>query len=214
MQKGSIKMANRKGNNYFEMMAELVTYSSEAASLLNEILMDFDAAQLENKLEKMHEIEHTADLKKHDMMNKLVKEFITPIERGDIIELSHQIDNVTDAVEDVLVRLYMFNITELRPEALEFCNIIIESCTKLKKLMDEFHNYKKSTVIHDLIIDINALEEEGDRLYTRSMRNLFTTSTNPVEIITWKDNFYFFEKCCDACESVADVVECVIMKNS
>lgn len=207
-------MGKKKGNDYFEMMAELVTYSCEAASLLNEILKDFNAAQLEEKLEKMHEIEHTADIKKHDMMNKLVKEFITPIERGDIIELSHQIDNVTDAVEDVLVRLYMFNINSLRSEALEFCSIIIESCTKLKKLMDEFRNYKKSTTIRDLIIDINALEEEADRLYTKSMRNLFTTSTDPIEIITWKDNFYFFEKCCDACEAAADVVECVIMKNS
>ncbi len=207
-------MAKRKGNDYFEMMAELVTYSCESASLLNEILKEFDATQLESKLEKMHEIEHTADLKKHDMMNKLVKEFITPIERGDIIELSHQVDNVTDAVEDVLVRLYMFNITTLRSEALEFCTIIIESCTKLKKLMNEFHNYKKSTLIRELIIDINALEEEADRLYTRSMRRLFTTSTDPIEITTWKDNFYFLEKCCDACEAVADVVECVIMKNS
>ncbi|WP_404988490.1 DUF47 domain-containing protein [Clostridium culturomicium] len=207
-------MGKKKGNDYFEMMAELVIYSCEAASLLNEILKDFDAGQLEDRLEKMHEIEHTADVKKHDMMNKLAKEFITPIERGDIIELSHQIDNVTDAVEDVLVRLYMFNITSLRSEALEFCSIIIESCEKLKKLMDEFHNYKKSTTIRDLIIDINALEEEADRLYTKSMRNLFTTSTDPIEIITWKENFYFFEKCCDACEAAADVVECVIMKNS
>ena len=207
-------MTKKKGNDYFEMMAELVTYSCDAASLLSEILRNYDAAQLENKLEKMHEIEHTADLKKHEMMNKLVKEFITPIERGDIVELSHQIDNVTDAVEDVLVRLYMFNITSLRSEAFEFCDIIIECCSKLKKLMEEFHNYKKSTKIHELIIDINALEEEADRLYTKSMRNLFMTSTDPIEITTWKENFYFFEKCCDACEAAADVVESVIMKNS
>ena len=207
-------MTKKKGNNYFEMMAELVTYSCDAASLLSEILKNYDAAQLESKLEKMHEIEHTADLKKHEMMNKLVKEFITPIERGDIVELSHQIDNVTDAVEDVLVRLYMFNITSLRSEAFEFCDIIIKCCSKLKKLMEEFHDYKKSTKIHELIIDINALEEEADRLYTKSMRNLFMTSTDPIEIITWKENFYFFEKCCDACEAAADVVESVIMKNS
>lgn len=207
-------MGMKKGNNYFEMMAELVTYSCEAAYLLKEILENYDGVQLESKIEKMHEIEHTADLKKHDMMNKLVKEFITPIERGDLVELSHQIDNVTDAIEDVLVRLYMFNITSIRSEAIEFCNIIIKSCTKLKKLMDEFYNYKKSTSIRELIIEINELEEEADRLYTRSMRNLFTTSTNSIEIITWKDNFYFFEKCCDACEAAADVVESVIMKNS
>lgn len=207
-------MGNKKGNDYFEMLAELARYSCSAASLLNDTLSNFEASDLENKIKDMHEIEHTADLKKHDMMNKLVKEFITPIDRGDIIEMAHQIDNVTDAVEDILVRIYMFNIRSIRNEALEFCNIIIECCEKLKKLMIEFCNYKKSLDINKLIIDINSLEEDGDSLYTNVMRNIYTNSTDPIELMTWTDTFYYFEKCCDACENVADLVESVIMKNS
>lgn len=207
-------MANRKGNDYFEMLAELVGYSCEAASLLNEILTNFNVTELDNKIKEMHKIEHTADLKKHDMMNKLVKEFITPIDRGDIIELAHQIDNVTDAVEDVLVRIYMFNITSIRKEAIEFCDVIIKSCDELKGLMNEFRNFKKSSNIHKQIIYINALEEDGDTLYTQGMRNLYISSKDPIELITWKDIFEYFEKCCDACEDAANVVESVIMKNS
>lgn len=207
-------MGIKKENDYFKMLAELVDYSCRAASLLNETLLNFDSSTLSAKIKEMHEIEHTADLKKHDMMNKLAKEFITPIDRGDIIELAHQIDNVTDAIEDILVRMHIFNITFMKKEALDFCEVIIKSCDELKKLMSEFHNFKKSRDIHNFIINLNDLEEEGDRLYTMSIRKLYTTSKDPVELMSWKDTFEYFEKCCDACESAANVVESVIMKNS
>lgn len=207
-------MASKKNNVYFEILVELVDYSCSAATLLNNTLLNFNADKIGTKLEEMHTIEHNADIKKHDMMNKLAKEFITPIERGDIIELAHEIDNVTDAIEDVLVRIYMFNITSIREEAIEFSNVILRNCAQLKKLMEEFHNFKKSQTIHNLIVNINDLEEEGDKLYTKGIRKLFTSSKDPVELMTWKDTFEYFEKCCDACEHAANVVESVIMENS
>lgn len=207
-------MANKKGNDYFEMLSELVDYSCSAANLLYDTLLNFDANEMKNKIEEMHKIEHTADVKKHDMMDKLLKEFITPIERGDIAELAHEIDNVTDAIEDILARIYMFNINSMRKEALDFANVIIKNCNELKGLMKEFRNYKKSQEIQKLIVNINGLEEEGDKLYIMSIRNLYTTSKDPIELMTWTDTFKYFERCCDACETAANVVESVIMKNS
>ncbi|GAA0108160.1 DUF47 family protein [Clostridium tertium] len=207
-------MASRKGNDYFEMLSELVDYSCSAANLLHDTLLNFDVNEMKNKIGEMHNIEHAADLKKHDMMDKLLKEFITPIERGDIAELAHEIDNVTDAIEDILARIYMFNITSMRREALDFANVIIKNCNELKGLMKEFRNYKKSQEIQKLIVNINGLEEEGDKLYIMSIRNLYTTSKDPIELMTWTDTFKYFERCCDACETAANVVESVIMKNS
>ena len=207
-------MASRKGNDYFEMLSELVDYSCSAANLLHDTLLNFDVNEMKNKIGEMHNIEHAADLQKHDMMDKLLKEFITPIERGDIAELAHEIDNVTDAIEDILARIYMFNITSMRREALDFANVIIKNCNELKGLMKEFRNYKKSQEIQKLIVNINGLEEEGDKLYIMSIRNLYTTSKDPIELMTWTDTFKYFERCCDACETAANVVESVIMKNS
>ena len=80
--------------------------------------------------------------------------------------------------------------------------------------MKEFRNYKKSQEIKKLIVNINGLEEEGDKLYIMSIRNLYTTSKDPIELMTWTDTFKYFERCCDACETAANVVESVIMKNS
>ncbi|MDV4151563.1 DUF47 family protein [Clostridium sp. AL.422] len=207
-------MIGKKDNNYFEMLAELVDYSYDAANLLQSTLLNFDSNEIQKKIEEMHTIEHAADVKKHEMMNKLAKEFITPIERGNIIEIAHYIDNVTDAIEDILTRIYMFNITDIKKEAIDFSNIIIKNCAELKKIMKEFHNFKKSSKISKLVISINDLEEEGDRLYISSIRNLYTTSKDPIELATWTDTFKYFERCCDAVESVANLVERVIMENS
>ena len=207
-------MIVKKNNDYFEMLIELIEYSCEAASLLNDTISNFKISQIDSKIKEMHEIEHNADIKKHDMINRLSKEFITPIERGDIIELASEIDNVTDAIEDVLVRIYMFNISVMREEALEFSNLIVKICNETSNLLKEFRNFKKSSEISKLIINISDLEEEGDRIYTKSIKGFYSSIIDPIKFITWKETFEYFEKCCDACEHVADTVESVIMKNT
>lgn len=207
-------MIVKKNNDYFEMLIELIEYSCEAASLLNDTISNFKISQIDSKIKEMHEIEHNADIKKHDMINRLSKEFITPIERGDIIELASEIDNVTDAIEDVLVRIYMFNISVMREEALEFSNLIVKICNETSNLLKEFRNFKKSSEVSKLIINISDLEEEGDRIYTKSIKGFYSSIIDPIKFITWKETFEYFEKCCDACEHVADTVESVIMKNT
>ena len=80
--------------------------------------------------------------------------------------------------------------------------------------MEEFHNFRKSTTIHGSIVEINRLEEVGDKLYVDSMRKLYTDGSTPVEMLTWSETFDRLEGCCDACEHAADVVESIIMKNT
>ena len=80
--------------------------------------------------------------------------------------------------------------------------------------MGEMHNFRKSTLLRDLVIEINHMEEEGDRLYTETMRRLYTEEKDPVSVMAWTTLYDHLEKCCDQCEDVADVVERVIMKNT
>ncbi|WP_312642140.1 DUF47 family protein [Hydrogenoanaerobacterium sp.] len=207
-------MGNKKDYNYYDMFVKMVDYSCQAAEMLHDVLTNFDADKLHDKITEMHNLEHGADMCKHDMMNKLVREFITPIEREDIMELAQELDEVTDNIEDVLLRVYMYNITAIRPEALEFSNVIVSCCKALKKAMEDFHNFRKSTTVQTSIIEINRLEEVGDKLYTESVRRLYVNCKDPIEIIAWTETLDRLEKCCDACEHAANVVESVIMKNS
>ena len=85
---------------------------------------------------------------------------------------------------------------------------------ELRTLLTEFADFKRSKHLHDHIVNINTLEEEADELFISSMRTLHTTTSDPIQIIVWREIYIYLEKCVDACEHVADTVESVIMKNS
>lgn len=206
-------MAYVRGNDYFKMFLELLDFSCNIASELSRLMRDYREDELGKRLEALHKIEHTADLHMHDVMEKLAKEFITPIEREDIILVARQIDDITDAIEDVLVKMYMFHIGKMRPEALAFADIIVRCCEGLKTVFNEFHNFKKSKVIQEAIIEVNRLEEEGDKVYISAMRTLYGEN-NALEIAKWSKVFNQLEECCDLCEDTADMVQEIIMKNS
>ncbi|WP_130862086.1 DUF47 domain-containing protein [Bacilliculturomica massiliensis] len=207
-------MARKRDMDYFDGFVSLVNYSCEAAAFLENIVEHYDPGCLNEKMKEIHAIEHQADIEKHLMMQKLAKEFITPIEREDIMSMAHEIDNVTDAIEDVVMQMYMFNIRSIRKEAEAMTRIIINCCDALRSALKEFHNFRKSESIHKLIIEVNRLEEEGDRTYTEAVRQLYQEKTDVLEIMGWTRIFECMEKCCDVCENVSDVIESVIMKNS
>lgn len=207
-------MAKKENNYYYESFSKCISYACEAAELLQSCVDHYDASNLKVQSDKMHRIEHTADGMKHEMMERLMKEFLPPIEREDIVELAHSIDDVVDSAEDILQAMYMYNITALRPEVKEFTSIILRSCKAMKEMGDELHNFRKSTVLKEKIIEINALEEEADRLYMEAIHRLYTEEKDSVYILSWTTMYNCLEKCCDSCEDVADMVEQIVMKNS
>ena len=207
-------MARKQDAYYFDNFIACAEESCHAASLLRKVLGDFKPQELEKYLEEIHEIENRADGKKHEMLDRLAKEFIPPIEREDIVELSQHIDTVTDKVEDVLMRVYMGNAQEIEPDALEMTDVVIQCCEKVRELLTDFADFRRSKNLKELIIQINALEETSDRLFMRSMRKLHTECSDPLHIIVWREIYSYLERCGDACEHVADTVESVVMKNS
>ncbi len=200
--------------NYFESIEGLMGFACTASEYLNETLECFDPETLEEKLETMHGIEHSADMQKHELIAKLVAEFITPIEREDILLMLQKIDDVTDSIEEVLRKAYMFNIASIRPDAIEFAGIVNQCCQATRLALTEFHDFRKSKNIRDYIIKVNELEEAGDRLHRDSIHRLYCSEQNPVAILTWTEMYECFERCCDACEDVSEVIETVMMKNS
>lgn len=207
-------MAGKRNFDYFDSFVHMADYSCSAAALLKEIMTDFKTDELHEKSKKMRSIEHDGDSERHVMIRKLLHEFITPIEREDIMDLADAIDTVTDTIEDVVLRLYMYNVKAVFEYAPEITDIIVRSCEALKLALEEFHNFRKSKTLHDLLVDVNGLEEEADELYLKATRNLYIKSHDVMEVIAWDQTFDFLEMCCDACEEVANVIENVVMKNS
>lgn len=207
-------MFRKNSFDYYDGFIKLAEYSYNAAKLLDDALKNFNKDILQQTMKTMHDIEHSADLEGHEIRKRLVKDFITPIEREDILLLIHKIDDITDSIEDVLLHMYMYNVRVIKGDAVKFSKVILMSCQELIEVFKDFRNFKKSKILHDKIININRLEEEGDNLYTEIVRKLHLTSENAIDIMTWTFIYNGFEKCCDACEEVANIVESVIMKNS
>ncbi len=208
-------MKKQHVNDYFEGFVTGMESACRAAEYLQTVLEHFDPEKLSSQVEEMHKIEHEADVEKHKLMQKLAKEFITPIEREDIILLLQQIDNVTDFIEDVVRKMFMYNVTSIRSEALEFASIVCQCCTESRDALRELPGFQKSNArLTEAIIKVNEYEEAGDRLYCAAIRRLYTEHAEPLERITWTNMFDWLEACCDACEDVMESVEMVIMKNS
>ena len=204
----------KKGYNYFKALEEMSVFSVSAAEKLNEILAQYNPTKVVQEVKEIHKIEHAADELKHELMKNLAKEFITPIEREDIIMVAQMVDDVTDSIEDIFQKMYIFNVLKLRPEALAFTGLIVDCTKMLVEVMAEFENFKKSKTIINSIVNINEIEEKGDVLYLESIRKLYVESTDAVELMVWTTIFDAFEKTCDGIEHVANAVESVIMKNS
>ncbi len=207
-------MAKKHDAFYFDTFVEAVDCACRAATILDETLRNFNPEKLPQQINVIHEVEHEADCKKHTLMEALAKAFITPIEREDIMLLSQNIDDLVDKIEDVLIRLYCNNVRAIRPDALVTSGLIVKGCSSVRQLMTEFANFKHSKKLRQLIIDINTLEEDADRQFIQSIRDLHVNSSDPMEVFCWHELYRYLEHCMDACEHVADIVEGVIMKNT
>ncbi len=199
---------------YFENFAECTALSKKAAEYLVECLENYDPECIEDMLKGMHEIENNADKKKHEMDEALAKAFVTPVDREDLDMLSHNLDQVTDKLEEILQKFYIYNIRSAEPSVIEFANKLVRSCDILCELMGEFENFKRSKKIQQLIIELNDVEEECDNLYLKSMRDITTNHTDILTVVSLRKIYDCFESCADACEHVGDSIGTVIMKNT
>ncbi len=207
-------MARKQDNYYFENFVHCVEHALGAAELLEATFKSFDPDNLKQSLEAIHEREHAADCLKHELMETLAKAFITPIEREDILALSQNIDEMVDKIEDVLIRIYCTNTRTIRPDAQFIASLIVKCCGAVLELMKELPNFRHSKTLQEKVIAINTLEEAADTQYIAALRDLHTDGTEPKEVFAWHEIYGYLEKCMDACEHAADVVESIVMKNS
>ena len=208
-------MKKQRSNEYFEGFVSGMESACKAAEYLENLVEHFDSEKLADQIDEIHAIEHAADINKHKLMQKLAKEFITPIEREDIILLLQQIDNVTDFIEDVVRKMFMYNTKAMRTEALEFAAIIKLCCYESRDALKELPGFQKNSErLEQAIVKVNDYEEQGDRLYCAAMRRLYCENAEAQDRITWTKLFDWMEACCDACEDVMESVELVVMKNS
>lgn len=199
--------------DYFDAFIKTAEFACEASQFLSSFFSGFKKDEVQGYVGKIHDIEQKADETKHEFINNISKEFITPFDREDMISIADEIDNVIDAVDDVMGRVHIYNVDSISEDAIVFVDLVNKCCLTLCEAIKEFKNYKKSKTIEDLLIEVDHIEEKGDRMYFEATRRLYTESTDPVHILKWTFIINGLEKCCDACEHVSNVMGSVLIKN-
>ena len=202
----------KKELNYYDEFIKNVEICCEISNILKQHIDNFQNEDPKETEAMVHKLENDADLNLHNIKNYLVKDFLPPIEREDIVLLCNKIDNAVDALDEIIIDLNIFNVKELRADFIDFANLICQMSSKLKDTMNDFKDKKKYEQTKALIVEINQMEEQGDRLYENAIKNLFGTEQNPVEILKWNNIYGTLEETIDSFERVADYVEEILMK--
>lgn len=204
-----------KGDKFFfDNFSQTAEITKRAAEYLVSCLKEYDPQKITQMLEEMHALEHSADKKKHEMGAALTKAFVTPIDREDLDLLSHKLDDVTDCLEEIIQKFYIYDIRSVRADAIEFSEKLVSACGLIEEAMAQFSSFKRSKRLPQLVIELNTVEEECDKLFLQSMRSLTEEHGDVLETISWRKIFECLEECADACEHVGECLGSVVMKNT
>jgi predicted phosphate transport protein (TIGR00153 family) len=202
-----------KSNYYYDSFPTLCHYSVLCEEKILAFLKDFDPAKTEELKNEVHELEHQADDTKHEVERKLLTEFMTPIDREDIFELLRLIDDITDAVEEVSLKLYIYNYTELPPDTLPFVESTLTCIKTTEECLRHFPDFLNQEVIVPYIQEVIKYEEEGDEEYVKDVRAIYLTEKDGFKRHKAEAMYSMLEETSDRCREVCKYVRTVIYKN-
>jgi hypothetical protein len=197
--------------DFFEIFDKAASNLTKATSLLVSLMENFD--NLEARAKEIYELEQDGDMLTHDIMKKLNRTFITPIDREDIHALASRMDDILDLVWGGVDRMIVFKIAEPTPQAVELAKDLHQTTEVLQKTIKELRA-KNYSHVQEHCIEINRLENRIDRTFRDALGKLFDDMKDPLLIIKWKEIYEHLEDASDRCEDVANVLESIVLKNA
>jgi uncharacterized protein Yka (UPF0111/DUF47 family) len=194
---------------YFELFEEAGRNILEAAELLDRMLTDYpDSKELARRI---LDCEHEGDRIVHDIVHHLNQTFVTPIDREDILALASALDDIVDYTEEVADYLGLYRIEAPMDQAINLAHVLKAAATQIAEAMPQLRGFRD---ISKYTVEINRLENEGDRITREAVASLFDGGIDPMVVIRWKDLFERLEAAIDASEHVANILEGIVIKNS
>jgi len=203
----ALRLIPREEKFYADFQA-LADELQRGAALLEEMLAP--AEPVWTKAEEIAEVEHKCDLLTHEIISRLNRTFVTPIDREDIHGLAKSLDDVMDAIDAAATLVKLYKLKQIRFGARELATTITASTRQIRLALEALEK-KKNVTTHS--VEINRLENEADRVHQEAVSRLFDDERDPIVVMKWKETLDFLEHATDRCEDVANVLEGVVVKH-
>ena len=191
--------------NDFQALADEL---KRGAKLLEEMIAP--AHPLWDKADEIKEVEHKCDFITHEIIQRLNRTFVTPLDREDIHALARSLDDVMDAIDASATVIRLYRLNTVRFGARELAQVITASAKSLRLALVALEQHK-GLITH--AVEINRLENEADRIHQQAVSRLFDEERDPLLAIKWKETLDFLEEATDRCEDAANVLEGVMVKH-
>jgi uncharacterized protein len=207
--KFSFLPANVEFYDYFEKASANLL---DGARLLQKLLDNYE--DVENLVAQINEIEHRGDFIVHEVMHLLPRSLITPIDGDDIQRLVSAVDDALDAVHAAAARLVIYQVTEVKKPARRLARLIVESAQELDAAIKGLRDKKLYGEVQQRIVQINTLENNGDRVLEDGLRSLVAHREEVFDLIRWKEIYELLEATIDRIEDAGDVIQRVMIANA
>jgi uncharacterized protein len=203
----AFRLIPREEKFYSDFQA-LAVELQRGAKLLEQMLAP--EKPLWDKADEIKEVEHKCDFLTHEIIQRLNRTFVTPLDREDIHALARSLDDVMDAIDASAALVRLYRLDSVRFGARELAGIITVSTTQVSLALEALERHK-GLITH--AVEINRLENEADRVHQQAVSRLFDDERDPLLVMKWKETLDFLEDATDRCEDVANVLEGVMVKH-
>jgi uncharacterized protein len=201
-----------RNTDFFDLFEKHAALTVEACKQFKALTSP--GADMTALAKRISDLEHDADDVTHRCIEELHKTFITPIDRYDIHNLIKRMDDVIDSLDSATVRMRIYEIEEIRPEAGELADVLVRAAIEMGHAITGLRNMKNATAINDHCIALHELEGEADGILRKAIIRLFKEETNTILVIKWKEIFERLEKATDRCEGVANIIEGLVIEST
>jgi predicted phosphate transport protein (TIGR00153 family) len=197
-----------KEREFFDLFEAAGTNCVRAAELLERMLRQWpDHGELARDVIVC---EQEGDRITHDIIQRLNQSFVTPFDREDIIALASGLDDIVDYIEEVADFLGLYRIEAPMDQAQELATVLAKSCRAVASAIPRLRALKD---IREFTVEVNRLENDGDRIQREAIASLFERGIDPMMVIRWKDIFERLEDAIDSTETAINILEGIIIKN-
>ena len=195
---------------FFDLIEKQADNILHAAKAFRELVSNYSLNSPAH--DRLRDLEHEGDIITHEISDKLNRTFITPLDREDIHNLATELDDVLDLIQGVSSRMQLYRMNSMDDDIRAMSEVLEQSVEMIGKALKSLRDLTNPRRILDYCIEINRLENGGDRILERALSSLFANNANALDVIKWKEVYELAEEAIDKCEDVAVTIESIVVK--